>query len=145
MDVIIDCLTSREIVPWQILHQSHYWEASVARGRSRNHLQGKRGRAPQPQPQQRPHHLYQNDKCLCEECYAWYKYFADILYLDAFQKISSTTHPNVLITNRVRGDSISPLGIINLHVMFRSSPWSKTMATKFMVVNILSAYDAIIE
>lgn len=42
------------------------------------------------------------------------------------------------------GNSISPLGIMSLHVTFDNEPCSKTMMTKFMVVNILPVYNTII-
>ena len=41
-------------------------------------------------------------------------------------------------------DSISPLRTVNLHVMFGDEPFFKMMMVRFMVVNILSAYNIII-
>ena len=42
------------------------------------------------------------------------------------------------------GDSISPLGTMSLHVTLGDEPCSKTMMTKFIVVDIPSAYNMII-
>lgn len=42
------------------------------------------------------------------------------------------------------GDFISPLGMVNLHVTYGKKPHSKTLTTKFMVVNIPSAYNTIV-
>ncbi|RRT79002.1 hypothetical protein B296_00026213 [Ensete ventricosum] len=41
-------------------------------------------------------------------------------------------------------DSISPLNTVNLHVTFDTGPNSKTVLTKFMVVDIPSVFNAII-
>ena len=41
-------------------------------------------------------------------------------------------------------DSISSLGIMSLHIIFDDEPYSKIVMTKFIVVNIPSAYNVII-
>lgn len=43
------------------------------------------------------------------------------------------------------GDSISFLEIISLHVIFGEKPYSKIVMTKFMVVDIHSMYNMIID
>lgn len=43
------------------------------------------------------------------------------------------------------GDSISPLGTVNLYVTFKLKPYSKLMLTKFMVFDILLTYNTIID
>lgn len=45
---------------------------------------------------------------------------------------------------RFTSDSISPLETINIYVTFEDKPYSKTILTKFMMVDILSVYNAII-
>lgn len=73
--------------------------------------------------------------------------FTDVLYLDAFQKIGSMTGDLLLMTLSLigyTGDSISLLGIVNLHVTFREEPHFKTLTTRFMMVDVPSAYNAII-
>lgn len=42
------------------------------------------------------------------------------------------------------GDSISPFSTINLHVTFDVKPNSKSVSTKFMMVDIPLAYNTII-
>ena len=42
-------------------------------------------------------------------------------------------------------NSISPLEIINLHITFRDELYSKTIITKFMVINIPSTYNIIVD
>lgn len=41
-------------------------------------------------------------------------------------------------------DSISPIGIMNLYITFGNEPCSKIILAKFMVVDILLTYNAII-
>ncbi|RWW13774.1 hypothetical protein GW17_00022495 [Ensete ventricosum] len=71
----------------------------------------------------------------------------DILYLDAFQKLSLTDKDLVLMTSTLTwsmGDFISPLGITTLSLTMREEPRSKNMRVPFMVVGLLSVYNTIL-
>ncbi|RRT63849.1 hypothetical protein B296_00022616 [Ensete ventricosum] len=71
----------------------------------------------------------------------------DILYLDAFQKLSLTDKDLVLMTSTLTwsmGDFISPLGITTLSLTMREEPRSKNMRVSFMVVGLLSVYNTIL-
>ncbi|KAJ8458599.1 hypothetical protein OPV22_031525 [Ensete ventricosum] len=72
---------------------------------------------------------------------------ADILYFDAFQKLGLTDRDLAALTSTLTGftgNSVSPLGITTIPVTFRGEPRSKTLMVSFMVVKLLSAYNAII-
>lgn len=71
----------------------------------------------------------------------------DILYLDAFQKLSLTKEDLTMIMSmltRVTRDSISPLGIVVLSVTLGEEPRSKTIMVTFMVLELPSSYNAIL-
>ncbi|XP_065015430.1 uncharacterized protein LOC135642874 [Musa acuminata AAA Group] len=71
---------------------------------------------------------------------------ADVLYLDAFKKLGLTNedlNPMTSALTGFTGDSISPLGTIVLPITIGEEPRTKTMMTTFMVVDLLSAYNAI--
>ncbi|RZR76465.1 hypothetical protein BHM03_00001248 [Ensete ventricosum] len=72
---------------------------------------------------------------------------ADILYLDAFQKIGLTDKDIISMTfalTRFAGDSISPLGMTTLPVTVGEEPRSKMLMISFMVVRLPSTYNIII-
>ncbi|RWW10143.1 hypothetical protein GW17_00026316 [Ensete ventricosum] len=72
---------------------------------------------------------------------------ADILYLDAFQKLGLTDKDLVSLTSALTGftgDSVSPLGATTIPVTFREEPKSKTLMVSFMVVGLPSTYNTII-
>ncbi|RZS22774.1 hypothetical protein BHM03_00055594 [Ensete ventricosum] len=72
---------------------------------------------------------------------------ADILYFDAFQKLRLTDRDLVTLTSTltgITGDFVSPLGATMIPVTFEGEPRSKTLVVSFMVVKLLSAYNAII-
>ncbi|CAL9072037.1 unnamed protein product [Musa textilis] len=71
----------------------------------------------------------------------------DIFYFDAFKKLRlSTNNFTPMISSPIgfTRNTISPIGTMNLHVMFGDELYSETMMTKFMVVDIFSTYNAII-
>ena len=73
--------------------------------------------------------------------------FTNIFNFDAFQKLGFTINdltPMASSLTRFTNDSICPLGIVSLHVIFGDEPYSKTVMIKFTVVNILLAYNVII-
>lgn len=73
--------------------------------------------------------------------------FVYILYFDIFQKLEISTNdltPMTFSLTRFTGNSISPLGIVNIHVTFGDEPCSKIIITKFMMVDIPSAYNVVI-
>ena len=71
----------------------------------------------------------------------------DILYFDAFQKLGfSTNNYNPMFSSFMgfMSDFISPLGTMNLHVIFGDEHCSKMMLARFMIIDIYLAYNAII-
>lgn len=65
----------------------------------------------------------------------------DIPYFDAFQKLEISTNdltPMAPLLMGFTSNSISPLGIVNLYVMFGDEPYSKMVMTRFLVVDIPS-------
>ncbi|XP_064957830.1 uncharacterized protein LOC135608723 [Musa acuminata AAA Group] len=71
---------------------------------------------------------------------------ADVLYLDAFKKLSLTKEdltPMASMLIGFTGDSISLLGTIILPVTIGEEPRAKTIMTTFMVVDLPSAYNVI--
>ncbi|RRT81277.1 hypothetical protein B296_00001053 [Ensete ventricosum] len=72
---------------------------------------------------------------------------ADILYINAFQKLGLTDKDLVTLTSTLTGftgDFVSPLGATTIPVTFRGEPRSKTLMVSFIVVKLPSAYNAII-
>lgn len=72
--------------------------------------------------------------------------FADVLYLDAFQKLSLIEKDLTLMTLAFIGlieDSISPLGNTTMPITVGEEPRSKTLMVTFMVVNLPLAYNVI--
>ncbi|RWW03640.1 hypothetical protein GW17_00033182 [Ensete ventricosum] len=72
---------------------------------------------------------------------------ADILYIDAFQKLGLSSGDLVPKTSTLTGfigDSISPLVITTLLVTIREAPRSKMLMVSFLVVKLFSAYNAIL-
>ncbi|RRT31862.1 hypothetical protein B296_00053430 [Ensete ventricosum] len=71
----------------------------------------------------------------------------DILYFNAFQKLELTDKDLVTLTSTLTGftgDFISAVGATTIPITFGGEPRSKTLMVSFMVVNLLSAYNAII-
>ncbi|XP_064992407.1 uncharacterized protein LOC135629149 [Musa acuminata AAA Group] len=72
---------------------------------------------------------------------------ADILYFDAFQKLGlarENLSPVCSALTGFTGDSISPLGAITLPLTLGVPPKSKTVMTAFLVVDLPTAYNAIL-
>ncbi|XP_065039398.1 uncharacterized protein LOC135673926 [Musa acuminata AAA Group] len=72
---------------------------------------------------------------------------ADILYFDAFQKLGlarENLSPMCSALTGFTGDSISPLGAITLPLTLGTPPRSKTVMTTFLVVDLPTAYNAIL-
>ncbi|XP_065039397.1 uncharacterized protein LOC135673925 [Musa acuminata AAA Group] len=72
---------------------------------------------------------------------------ANILYFDAFQKLGlarENLSPMCSALTGFTGDSISPLGAITLPLTLGTPPRSKTVMTTFLVVNLPTAYNAIL-
>ncbi|XP_065045870.1 uncharacterized protein LOC135677440 [Musa acuminata AAA Group] len=72
---------------------------------------------------------------------------ADILYLGAFQKLGlarENLSPMCSALTGFTGDSISPLGAITLPLTLGTPPKSKTVMTTFLVVDLPTAYNAIL-
>ncbi|XP_064937297.1 uncharacterized protein LOC135588878 [Musa acuminata AAA Group] len=72
---------------------------------------------------------------------------ADILYFDAFQKLGlakESMRPMGSALTGFTGDSISPLGAITLPLTLGIPPRSKTVMTTFLVVDLPTAYNAIL-
>ncbi|XP_065030515.1 uncharacterized protein LOC135653032 [Musa acuminata AAA Group] len=72
---------------------------------------------------------------------------ADILYLGAFQKLGlarKNLSPMCSALTGFMGDSISPLGAITLPLTLGTPPKSKTVMTTFLVVDLPTAYNAIL-
>lgn len=71
----------------------------------------------------------------------------DILYFDAFLKFRLPSKDLISMASlltRFIGNSISPLGIINVYITLGDKPCSKMVMTKFLVVDIPLTYIAII-
>ncbi|XP_064940582.1 uncharacterized protein LOC135594090 [Musa acuminata AAA Group] len=71
----------------------------------------------------------------------------DILYFDAFQKLGlarENMRPMSSALTGFIGDSISPLGAITLPLTLGVPPRSKTVMTTFLVVDLPTAYNAIL-
>ncbi|XP_064941714.1 uncharacterized protein LOC135595120 [Musa acuminata AAA Group] len=72
---------------------------------------------------------------------------ADILYLDAFQKLGLSRDALVPMSSALTGfigESISPLGVTVLPLTFGEAPRTKTVMTTFLVVDLPTAYNAIL-
>nr|XP_009383604.1 PREDICTED: uncharacterized protein LOC103971335 [Musa acuminata subsp. malaccensis] len=72
---------------------------------------------------------------------------ANVLYLDAFKKLSLTNEDLIPIASgltKFTEDSISPLGTTILPVTIGEEPRAKTTMTTFMVVNLPSTYNVIL-
>ncbi|XP_065039424.1 uncharacterized protein LOC135673957 [Musa acuminata AAA Group] len=72
---------------------------------------------------------------------------ANILYFDAFQKLGLATEnlsPMRSTLTGFTGDSISPPGAITLPLTLGTPPKSKTVMTTFLVVDLPTAYNAIL-
>ncbi|XP_064987278.1 uncharacterized protein LOC135626017 [Musa acuminata AAA Group] len=72
---------------------------------------------------------------------------ADILYFDAFRKLGlarENLSPMCSALTGFTGDSISPLGAITLPLTLGTPPRSKTVMTAFLVVDLPTAYNAIL-
>ncbi|RWV80941.1 hypothetical protein GW17_00057702 [Ensete ventricosum] len=72
----------------------------------------------------------------------------DILYLDTFQKLGMTNRDLIPMTSTLigfTGDVITPVGIATLPMTFDDEPRTKTLMVPFMVVELPSAYNVIIE
>ena len=73
---------------------------------------------------------------------------ANILCFDTFQKLKLLTNDLTSMTSLLTwftSYSIFSLRSTSLHVMFRDEPYSKIVIAKFMVVNIPSMYNVIID
>nr|XP_009420585.1 PREDICTED: uncharacterized protein LOC104000295 [Musa acuminata subsp. malaccensis] len=71
----------------------------------------------------------------------------DILYFDAFRKLGLSREnmkPICSALTGFTGDSISPLGAITLPLTLGAPPRSKTVMTTFLVVDLPTAYNAIL-
>ncbi|XP_065050290.1 uncharacterized protein LOC135680338 [Musa acuminata AAA Group] len=72
---------------------------------------------------------------------------ADILYFDAFQKLELSRDalgPMSSTLTGFTGESISPLGAIVLPLTLGEAPRTKTVMTTFLVVDLPTAYNAIL-
>ncbi|XP_064987293.1 uncharacterized protein LOC135626033 [Musa acuminata AAA Group] len=72
---------------------------------------------------------------------------ADILYIGALQKLGlarESLSPMCSALTGFTGDSISPLGAINLPLTLGTPPKSKTVMTTLLVVDLPTAYNAIL-
>ncbi|XP_065034856.1 uncharacterized protein LOC135671391 [Musa acuminata AAA Group] len=72
---------------------------------------------------------------------------ADVLYLDAFQKLGlsyDARKPMNSALTGFTGESISPLGAITLPLTLGEVPRTKTVMATFLVVNLPIAYNAIL-
>nr|XP_018685570.1 PREDICTED: uncharacterized protein LOC108953557 [Musa acuminata subsp. malaccensis] len=72
---------------------------------------------------------------------------ADVLYLDAFQKLGVTRdalEPMCSALTGFTGNSISQLGAITLPLTLEVPPRSKTVIATFLVVDLPTAYNAIL-
>ncbi|RRT67063.1 hypothetical protein B296_00030773 [Ensete ventricosum] len=71
----------------------------------------------------------------------------DILYFETFHKLGLTDQDLTLLTSMLTGftgDSIAPLGMMTLSLKISEEPRTKTLMVFFMVVDLPSAYKAII-
>ncbi|XP_065049754.1 uncharacterized protein LOC135679701 [Musa acuminata AAA Group] len=72
---------------------------------------------------------------------------ADVLYLDAFRKLGLAKESLKPICSALIGftsDSISPLGTVTLPLTLGAPPKAKTVMTTFLVVDLPTAYNAIL-
>ncbi|RRT46512.1 hypothetical protein B296_00013985 [Ensete ventricosum] len=72
----------------------------------------------------------------------------DLLYLDAFHKLRMTNQDLIPMTSTLTGfagDAITPVGIATLPITFGDEPRTKILMVHFMVVDLPSAYNVIIE
>ncbi|XP_065036622.1 uncharacterized protein LOC135672095 [Musa acuminata AAA Group] len=72
---------------------------------------------------------------------------ADVLYLDAFQKLGLTKgslKPICSVLTGFTDDSISPLGTVTLPLTLGAPPRTKTVMSTFLVVDLPAAYNAIL-
>ncbi|XP_065008039.1 uncharacterized protein LOC135638687 [Musa acuminata AAA Group] len=73
---------------------------------------------------------------------------ANVLYFDAFKRLGLTggdLTPMASALIGFTGDSISPLGTTVLPITIGEEPRAKTIMTTFMVVNLPSAYNVILD
>lgn len=71
----------------------------------------------------------------------------NIIYFDNFYKFRLSNNDITHITSSLMGftdDSILPLGTMKQHITFGDKPYSKMILAKFMMVDIISAYNTII-
>uniref|UniRef100_A0A804L555 Uncharacterized protein n=1 Tax=Musa acuminata subsp. malaccensis TaxID=214687 RepID=A0A804L555_MUSAM len=71
----------------------------------------------------------------------------DVLYLDAFLKLGLTKEslkPIYSALTGFTGDSVSPLGTVTLPLTLGESPRTKTVMSTFLVVDLPTAYNAIL-
>ncbi|XP_064963274.1 uncharacterized protein LOC135611567 [Musa acuminata AAA Group] len=72
---------------------------------------------------------------------------ADMLYLDAFLKLGLTKESLKPICSALTGftsDSVSPLGTVTLPLTLGAPPRTKTVMSTFLVVDLHTAYNAIL-
>ncbi|XP_065015422.1 uncharacterized protein LOC103994799 [Musa acuminata AAA Group] len=72
---------------------------------------------------------------------------ADVLYFDAFQKLGLAREALELMTSALTGfigDSISLIGVVTLPQTLGAPPRSKTVMSTFLVVDLLTTYNAIL-
>ncbi|XP_065007567.1 uncharacterized protein LOC135638383 [Musa acuminata AAA Group] len=72
---------------------------------------------------------------------------ADVLYLDTFQKLGLTKESLKPICSALTGfigDSVSPLGTVTLPLTLGAPPQIKTVMSTFLVVDLPTAYNAIL-
>ena len=70
-----------------------------------------------------------------------------VLYLDAFQKLGLTKESLKPISTALTGftgDSVSPLGTVTLPLTLGTPPRTKTVMSTFLVVDLPTAYNAIL-
>ncbi|RWW67605.1 hypothetical protein BHE74_00024938 [Ensete ventricosum] len=73
---------------------------------------------------------------------------ADILYFDAFLKLDMTNRDLVPLASTLTGfirEVITPVGIATLPITFDDETRTKTLMASFMVIELSSAYNVIIE
>ncbi|RWV86891.1 hypothetical protein GW17_00051162 [Ensete ventricosum] len=69
---------------------------------------------------------------------------ANILYLDAFQKLGMTNRDLIPMTSTLiefTGDAITPVGVTTLPMTFDDELRTKTFMVPFMVVELPSVYN----
>nr|XP_009392282.1 PREDICTED: uncharacterized protein LOC103978276 [Musa acuminata subsp. malaccensis] len=72
---------------------------------------------------------------------------ANVLYLDAFQKLGLTKEslkPICSALTGFTGDSVSPLGTVTLPLTLGASPRTKMVMSTFLVVDLPATYNAIL-